>query len=111
MTPALQLLAPERRHRANYRDEIEHAEVAQILSALPERHPARVSYTAGAREASDSISLTWLVADRRDVVWALTEANLAAWGRTLTRQGKYFRPRPLVRRIHPAWQLLAPLSR
>jgi len=75
------------RHRADYRDEQEHAEVARILSALPEQHPARIAYTAGAREASDSISLTWLVADRRDIVQALVDANMAAWHRTLERHG------------------------
>lgn len=83
---------PERRYPADYRDEIEHAEVAKILSVLPVEHPARVAYATGAREASDSISLSWFVADRRDVVQALTEANLAAYRRTLARQGGYFRP-------------------
>ena len=92
MTPAQQTIPPERRHRADYRDEIEHAEVARILSELPAEHPARVAYSTGAREAADSISLTWLVADRRDMVQALTEANLAAYRRTLARQGGYFRP-------------------
>ena len=92
MTPALQPLAPERRHRADYRDEVEHTEVACIPSELPAEHPARVAYATGVREASDSISLTWLVADRRDMVRALTEANMAAWRRTLVRQGGYFRP-------------------
>jgi hypothetical protein len=33
----------ERRHWADYRDEIEHAEVARILSELPAEHPARVA--------------------------------------------------------------------
>ncbi len=83
---------PERRHPADYRDELEHAEVVRILSVLPEQHPARVAYTAGAREAADSISLTHLVADRRDLVGALVEANLAAYRRTLAMQGGYFRP-------------------
>ena len=92
MTPALQPLAPERRHRADYRDEIEHAEIARILSELPAEHPARVAYSTGAREACDSISLTWLVAERRDIVQALVDANVAAWRRILARQGGYFRP-------------------
>jgi len=77
--------------RADYRDEQEDTEVARIVSELPAEHPARVAYATGAREAADSIPLTLLVVDRR-VVRALTEANLAAWGRTLTRQGGYFRP-------------------
>lgn len=81
-----------RRHPADYRDELEHAEVARILSALPGEHPARVAYSSGAREAADSISLSWLVADCQELVAALVEANLAAWRRTLARQGGYFRP-------------------
>jgi len=85
-------LPPERRHRADYRDEIEHGEVLRILSELPEEHPARLAYSTGTREAADSISLSWLVAERRDLVQALVEANLAAWRRTLARQGGYFRP-------------------
>jgi hypothetical protein len=46
----------------------------------------------GTREASDSISLSYLVADRPHVVRALTEANMATWRRMLDRQGAYFRP-------------------
>lgn len=92
MHPALHPTPPERRHCADYRDEQEHVEVARILSALPKDHPARIAHTSGAREASGSISLTWLVADRPDIVHALTQANLAAYRRTLARQGGYFRP-------------------
>jgi hypothetical protein len=51
-----------------------------------------VAYSTGAREAADSISLSHLVADRCDMVQALTEANLAAYRRMLARQGAYFRP-------------------
>jgi hypothetical protein len=83
----MQSLPLDRRHLADYRDEIEHSEVARILSELPAEHPARVAYSTGAREAADSISPSWLVADRRDLVQALVEANLAAWRRTLARQG------------------------
>jgi len=89
---SVQPLPSERRHRADYRDELEHAEVARILSELSTEYPARVAYSTGAREASDSESLAWLVADRRDVVQALVGANMAAWRRTLSRQGGYFRP-------------------
>ncbi len=85
-------IPPERRHRADYRDEIEHAAVARILSELPEQHPARVAYATGAREACDSISLSWLVADRRDMVQALVKVVLAANARIYARQGGYFRP-------------------
>lgn len=83
---------PAVRHPADYRDELEHAEVARILSELPETHQARVPYETGAREAADSISLSWLVADRRELVDALVEANLAAYRRTLARSGGHFRP-------------------
>jgi hypothetical protein len=83
---------PHQRHPADYRDELEHAEVARILSEIPEQHPARVAYATGAREAPDSISLSWLVADRFDMVQALVNANMAAYGRVLARQGGYFRP-------------------
>ena len=79
------------RHAADYRDEVEHAEVARILPELPLEHPARVAYSTGAREAADSTSPSWLVADRRDLVHALIDANLAAWRRTLARQGGHFR--------------------
>lgn len=92
MTPAQAAFPPEHRHRADYRDEIEHAEVTRILAELPVEHPARVAYSTGAREAADSISLSWLVADRRDMVRALVDANMAAYGRMLSRQGAYFRP-------------------
>lgn len=85
-------MPPPKRHPADYRDELEHAEVARILSELPAEHPARVAYSTGAREAADSISLSHLVADRHDMVQALTEVNMAAWRRILARQGGYFRP-------------------
>lgn len=92
MCLALAPTLPERRHRADCRDEEEHAEVARILSELPDEHPARIAYMTGTREASDSISLSYLVADRPHVVRALTEANMATWRRMLDRQGAYFRP-------------------
>lgn len=65
-TMSVQPIPPERRHRADYRDEIEQAEVARILSELPADHAARVACATGAREAADSISLAHRVADRRD---------------------------------------------
>lgn len=80
------------RNPADYRDELEHADVAGILSVLPEKHPARVAYATGAREAADSMSLSWPAAHRRDLVDTLVEGNLAAWRRTTARQGGYFRP-------------------
>lgn len=88
----LQPPPPERRHPADCRDEIEHAEVGKILSVLPEDHPARTAYAAGAREAADSCALTHLMPERRELAASLVEANLAAWRRVLARQGGYFRP-------------------
>jgi hypothetical protein len=41
-------IPPERRQPADYRDELEHTEVARILSELPAEHPARVAYSEGA---------------------------------------------------------------
>jgi hypothetical protein len=77
MTSALQPLPRERRHPADYRDDIEHAEVAAVLSELPEDHPARIAHYSGAREASDSIQLTHLVKERPDLVQRLTKGYLA----------------------------------
>lgn len=77
----LKPLAPERRHPADYRDEIEHAEVAQILSELPDDHIALYAYYTGARAASDSISLTHLLSDRMDLVDRLVTARQEADGR------------------------------
>ena len=77
-------ISPEHRHLADYRDEIEHAEVARILSGLPVEHAARVAYSTGAREAADPIALSWLLADRSDPVAALVEAYLAATRRIRT---------------------------
>ena len=64
------------RHPADYRDEIEHAEVAAVLSKLPPDHPDRVAYLAGAREACDSQSLSHLLAERTDLVRRLVAAYL-----------------------------------
>jgi hypothetical protein len=63
-----------------------------ILSALPADHPARIAYATGAREASDSISLTWLVADRPGPCCRAGRGEHGRVGRTLARQGGYFRP-------------------
>src|SRR5689334_18361328 len=68
-------LAKEKRHPADYRDELEHADVAAALSELPDDHPARAAYCEG--HNSDSISLTHLVGDRPDVVARLVQAYLA----------------------------------
>jgi len=64
------------RHPADYRDAIEHAEVVQILAELPADHPACVAYASGAREASDSLSMAHLLADRPDLVARLVAAYM-----------------------------------
>jgi hypothetical protein len=74
-------LPPERRHPADYRDDIEHAEVAAILSELSDGHPARAAYSSGAREASDSIQLSHLLTERMDLVDRLTKAYFEHQGR------------------------------
>ena len=73
----LRVLPRERRHPADYRDEIEHAQVAAILDELPWDHRARVAYYTGAREAADSISLGHLLTDRMDLVERLVDAYMA----------------------------------
>jgi hypothetical protein len=67
-------LPKEKRHPADYRDEIEHAEVAAALAQLPDDHPARIAYLSGAREASDSLSLSNLLPERLDLVEQLVAA-------------------------------------
>ena len=76
------------RHPCDYRDRIEHAEVAAALAELPEDHPARVAYAASAVEASDSLSLTHLVADRMDLVHRLVAAYMAHQDRIWQRRGR-----------------------
>ncbi len=66
-------LPKDRRHPADYRDEIEHAEVAAVLSGLPHDHPARRAYSAA--ETSDSIRLSQLLEDRPDLVQRLIAAH------------------------------------
>jgi len=77
---------PERRP-LDTRDADEHAAVTVALSNLPPDHPARRAYAEGA----DTVKLTHLVADRRDIIAALTEAYLAGWRRSLARWSG-FRP-------------------
>lgn len=78
---ALKPLAPERRHAADYRDEIEHAEVADILSDLPDDHVAIYAYYTAARSTSDSLSMTHLVAERPDLVARLIAAYMGRGAR------------------------------
>jgi hypothetical protein len=68
-------LAKDKRHRADYRDDIEHAEVAGALSELPEDHPARRAYSAG--ETTDSLSMSHQLAERPELVKRLIDAYLA----------------------------------
>ncbi len=64
----LRPLPPEKRHPSDYRDDAEHAQIAQILSELPARHPARVAYASGAWEGANTLSLIRLVVNRMDLV-------------------------------------------
>ena len=93
MSANVQPLPPERRHPADYRDDLEHADVAAVLSELPEDHPARVAYLSRAREAADSLGMTHLLADRMDLVQRLVAAYSAhaeriwaGYGGSLTHQ-------------------------
>jgi len=61
-------LPQELRHPSDYRDDIEHVEVARILSDLPDRHPARMAYASGTWEGANTLSLSRLCASRLDVV-------------------------------------------
>ena len=69
------------------RDAQEHAEVAALLAALPDEHPARDAYGRGA----GTIELSHLVADRVELVEGLKEAYLAGYARMLAGVGG-FRP-------------------
>jgi hypothetical protein len=67
------------------RDADEHAAIIKALDQLPSDHAARVAYSKGA----DTIALTHLVADRPDIVHAITEAYLAGYRRSLARWGGF----------------------
>ena len=70
-----------RSHEA--RDDEEMAAIQAILCELPQDHPAREAYAAGA----DPIQLTYLV-DREDLVEKLNQAWLDWYSRRLRRQRK-----------------------
>ena len=70
-------LAKAKRHPSDYRDDIEHAEIASVLSLLPEKHPARIAYSSGAWEGANTISLSRLVAAHRDLLERLIEIYTA----------------------------------
>jgi hypothetical protein len=55
------------------RDEQANREVAEILAELPADHPGRVAFEGG----KDTIALTHLVADRRDLVARLMDSYWA----------------------------------
>jgi hypothetical protein len=63
-------------------DAEERAAIQAILGELPEDHPAREAYKAGA----DAIQLTYLVG-RDDLVEKLNQAWLDWYARRLRRQG------------------------
>lgn len=70
------------RHPSDYRDDVEHVEVARILSDLPDRHPARTAYTSGAWEGANTLSLSRLCSNRLDVVERLIAVYSAHAERT-----------------------------
>lgn len=72
------------RHPSDYRDDVEHVEVARILSDLPDRHPARTAYTSGAWEGANTLSLSRLCSNRLDVVERLIAVYSAHAERTRT---------------------------
>src|ERR671910_2753759 len=80
------------------RDAEEHAAVAAALRDLHADHAARRASAEGA----DTIKLTHLAADRREIVEALTQAYLAGWRRSLARWSAVFssRVRPVTASIN-----------
>jgi len=87
-------LAKDKRHPADYRDEMEHAEVAAALSELPGDHPAAVAYRTAA--VGDSLALTYLLKDRADIAKGLVSAYLGHSRRIWTWQpgGAYLAGKP-----------------
>lgn len=73
------------------RDEIEIAQIGDALACLREDHPAGVAYSSSAAEAADSLSLTHLLPERRDLGQRLVAAYLAHSDRIWDRAG-HFRP-------------------
>ena len=65
-------------------DDEERAAIQAIVEELPEDHPAREAYKAGA----DAIRLTYLVG-REDLVEKLMQAWLDWYARMLRRQGNH----------------------
>lgn len=60
------------RHASDERDDQEHADVARILSGLPERHLAREAYESGSEHGADTARLAMLV--HPEAAAALAEA-------------------------------------
>lgn len=69
------------------RDEVEHAAIREILRELPGDHPAWQAYLGGV----DTIKLSHLLVDRRDLVERLTRAFLDGIDRAM-RRGSHFKP-------------------
>ena len=74
-TSLIEPLPESQRHAADQRDDIEHAEVAAILSLLPDGHPARREYSAA--QTSDTLGLLKLIQARMDLVCLLIDAHIA----------------------------------
>ena len=85
---AVRPLPPQMRHPSDYRDDAEHAQIAQILSELSPKHPARVAYSSGSWEGANTLSLIRLLVNRMDMVDRL----LAVYSQHAANAG--FRPAP-----------------
>jgi hypothetical protein len=66
------------------RDDEQKAAIQAILGELPEDHPAREAYRAGA----DTVQLLTYLVDREDLVEKLDQAWLDWYARRLRRQGR-----------------------
>src|SRR6185369_8375379 len=69
---------PDKPIRLNYADEEERQEVAEILSELPEDHPARFAWE---KDDRTTVDLTHILHDRRDLVERLSAAQMAGRAR------------------------------
>lgn len=72
-------LPKERRHVADYRDELEHEAVAEILSELPDEHQAIYIYSTA--RTSSTAELSYYLTDRMDLVERLKDALYEAKSR------------------------------
>ena len=78
----LKPIAKERRHPVDYRDELEHEAIVEILSDLPDDHILIYAYYTAAQSTASTFSMTHLVgASRMDIVERLSDAAFAGISR------------------------------